>query len=110
MSASILKNWTIGSFRLRGKLLFLYGFSTALLVAAVAVGLWQLEGSLRTFEVDVANSQNNALNAVSMEAEFKKQVQEWKDTLLRGKKPEALKKYWGNFQRREKTVRNEAQY
>ena len=40
------------------------------------------------------------------EIAFKKQVQEWKDTLLRGKKPEAFDKYWTAFQQRENDVRN----
>ncbi|MDA8169856.1 MAG: methyl-accepting chemotaxis protein [Nitrospiraceae bacterium] len=37
---------------------------------------------------------------------FKKQVQEWKDTLLRGNDPAAFEKYQGNFRAREKDVRD----
>jgi methyl-accepting chemotaxis protein len=110
MFVSTLRNWAVGSFRLRGKLLFLYAVSTVLLLAAAAVGFWQFEVSLRAFEGDVAHSQNSALKAVAMEADFKKQVQEWKDTLLRGKMPEHLRKHWGNFQKRENDVRGEAEY
>ena len=36
--------------------------------------------------------------------QFKLQVQEWKDTLLRGKQPDKLDKYWQAFQTRERTV------
>ncbi len=39
-----------------------------------------------------------------MLAAFKLQVQEWKDTLLRGKDPAKLDKYWRAFQQRERTV------
>ncbi len=36
---------------------------------------------------------------------FKVQVQEWKNVLLRGSDPEALGKYWGQFESTEKQVR-----
>ncbi len=36
--------------------------------------------------------------------EFKRQVQEWKDTLLRGNDPEKFDKYFGNFKKREASV------
>jgi methyl-accepting chemotaxis protein len=98
-----------GSLRLRGKILLIYTFSTALLLAAATEGFLSFNQSLRSFEVDVARSQNNAVAVEAMEADFKKQVQEWKDTLLRGQKPEALQKYWSNFQAREVTVRDEAE-
>ncbi|OYX80227.1 MAG: hypothetical protein B7Y77_00840, partial [Bradyrhizobium sp. 35-63-5] len=97
-----------GSLRLRGKLLLIFGVSTALMLGAVAYGFWSTNNSLNSFETDVANSQRNTVAVVTMEATFKKQVQEWKDTLLRGKKPEALEKYWGNFQKREAEVRAQA--
>ncbi|MBF0565411.1 MAG: hypothetical protein HQK89_09220, partial [Nitrospirae bacterium] len=35
---------------------------------------------------------------------FKKQVQEWKDLLLRGSDPEALKKYTNGFAKQEENV------
>jgi methyl-accepting chemotaxis protein-1 (serine sensor receptor) len=39
---------------------------------------------------------------------FKTQVQEWKDTLLRGKDPAKLEKHWGAFARREADVGDKA--
>ncbi len=97
------------SLRVRGKILLLFGISTALLLVAAAVGFREFHASLGVFERDVALAQSNALNAEVVEADFKKQVQEWKDTLLRGKKPEALETYWGNFQKRESDVQAESE-
>src|SRR4051812_22301861 len=96
------------SLGVRAKVLFLFAASTLLLFCAAAVGFWQLSISVQAFGGDVLPSQQNAVSVVSMEADFKKQVQEWKDTLLRGKQPEALQKHWTNFQQRESDVRSSA--
>ena len=93
---------------MRGKILLIFGISAFLLLAAAAVGLWEFNVSLQAFE-EVRLGQNNAIIVEATESDFKKQVQEWKDTLLRGKNPEALNKYWTNFQQRESEVRTEAE-
>jgi hypothetical protein len=80
-----------------------------LLVAAASFGFWQLFVSLRAFDQDVMSSQGNALGIETAETNFKKQVQEWKDTLLPGKRPELLEKHWLAFQQREADVRNVAE-
>ncbi len=75
-----------------------------MLIATAALGLWKFYVSVEAFRADVIPSQNNAINVEVLEADFKKQVQEWKDTLLRGKQPEALEKHWTGFQQRERDV------
>jgi methyl-accepting chemotaxis protein-1 (serine sensor receptor) len=84
-------------------------FTAVALVVACAgsIGLVKLNGAVAEYrevvEVDYANQQ--AIS--SMLVEFKTQVQEWKDTLLRGKDPAQLDKYWAAFQKHEQNV-NEA--
>ncbi len=96
------------SLGVRGKVLLLFAISTGFLLAAAGIGFWQFGASLQAFAGDVVVSANNAVGVVTMEADFKRQVQEWKDTLLRGKQPEALDRHWGNFQQRENDVRSTA--
>ena len=78
----------------------------SLMLAAAFFGFWQFTSSIRVFDQDVGASQTSAVQVEAIEIAFKKQVQEWKDILLRGKKPEALDKYWSAFQQRENDVQN----
>jgi len=83
----------------------LFASSTLILLAAAAFGFWKFYSTVDAFHSEVVPSQNNAIKVEVVEADFKKQVQEWKDTLLRGKQPDALEKHWTGFQDRERDVR-----
>jgi methyl-accepting chemotaxis protein len=78
-----------------------------LILLAAAGGLFMSWRSLQTFEQDVMARQRDAVAVVSAESDFKKQVQEWKDTLLRGTNPDALQTHWSAFQQREGVVHDE---
>ena len=93
---------------IRGRILLLFGLCSAVLLAAAAYGFWQYGASVDVFVREVRASQANAVDVLTVETNFKKQVQEWKDVLLRGKKPEALDKHWNAFQQRENDVRSAA--
>jgi methyl-accepting chemotaxis protein len=96
------------SLGIRGRILLLFGLCSAVLLAAAAYGFQQYGASVDVFVRDVRASQANAVDVMTVETNFKKQVQEWKDVLLRGKKPEALDKHWNAFQQRENDVRSAA--
>ncbi len=84
------------------KLGMLVGFMSVLLVG---VGIYLLRGisstnALMTANMDIAKQYTQAVAyADGTELHFKKQVQEWKDTLLRGNNPEDFAKYSGNFKK-----------
>ena len=103
-----MRSMKIGSLRLRGKILLIFAVTAMLFFGAGALGYREFAQTLHAFDA-VSDSQLNAINVEAMESTFKKQVQEWKDTLLRGKKPEALDKYWTSFQNRERDVQTQGE-
>jgi methyl-accepting chemotaxis protein len=94
------------SFGVTGQVLSLFGLSALLLITAASFGYREMSESLRMFDEEVAVSQRKAINIEATEINFKKQVQEWKDVLIRGKKPELLDKHWTAFTQRETDVRD----
>ncbi|XVJ70191.1 MAG: methyl-accepting chemotaxis protein [Rhizobacter sp.] len=76
-----------------------------LLMLLVAVfGMWRLSASadLDRSQLKLTLTETELLS--EMELEFKTQVQEWKNVLLRGKDPAALEKHWKAFEKNEKAV------
>ena len=89
---------------IRGKLVLVSGTGTALLLVAVFAGYGTMWKSIQAFENQIKVDTVQERMVRTMQTDFKKQVQEWKDTLLRGSDPAALDKYWGNFEKQESRV------
>jgi methyl-accepting chemotaxis protein len=81
-------------------------FTVALLLmfAGALYGIFALNQSINAYGATVQDNVANERMVSATLVAFKLQVQEWKDTLLRGKDPADLDKYWTAFQTREKTV------
>ncbi|HSV72012.1 MAG TPA: methyl-accepting chemotaxis protein [Methylibium sp.] len=77
---------------------------SAVLLAAALVGIYRLNGSLHTYETTVQTYHQHERDITHASLAFKVQVQEWKNTLLRGKDPKQLDKYWSAFQKQEAKV------
>lgn len=92
---------------IRNKLLFITGIGTALILSASLWGLyraWENEQAfLHTIDVHVSNE----TKAQQMATDFKIQVQEWKNVLLRGHNPEKRDKYWAKFNQRHNLIQEE---
>ena len=98
----MVSTWITNS--IRNKLLMITGLSTAVVVGVAVIGFWQGWSSVNSFQDITNGAVANERTILIMVADFKKQVQEWKDVLLRGSDPQKLEKYWGHFEKQEETV------
>ncbi|MBL0917564.1 MAG: HAMP domain-containing protein [Hydrogenophaga sp.] len=90
------------------KLPLAFALSLLLVTAAALFGIQQLNRSVHTFETDVHQSHERAAQVARLLSQFKTQVQEWKNTLLRGKDPAQLDRYWSAFVRVEQQMASES--
>jgi len=90
--------------KLRFKLPMAFGAAMLLVVAAALFGIHRLTQSLDTYKTTVSANVANERAVSGVLFAFKVQVQEWKDTLLRGKDPKKLEKHWGAFEKQEHSV------
>ena len=84
---------------------------SAVLIAAMtivlAVVIWSVSslwGQIQSYQELVSHDAQYQSKILSIQAEFKTQVQEWKNVLLRGANDEKREKYWGRFQQREADI------
>lgn len=89
---------------IRTKLLLVLVGAAALIGAAALYGLWLCWNSILVFEVDVEARNGNERLVLATQADFKTQVQEWKNVLLRGGDTASLDKYWSGFEAEERKV------
>ena len=80
----------------------------AVIVAAALTGIHGLNHSNSLYETEVAANHAHERAVAELLVTFKTQVQEWKDTLLRGKDAAKLDKHWGAFAKQEAAVDDKA--
>ena len=89
---------------LRGQLLTLLAGSILLIVLIALFSFRLLAQGVADYQDLLASTQAESNLVDQSNLEFKSQVQEWKNVLLRGKDPEALAKYWAQFEEKETRV------
>ena len=90
--------------KLKLKLPLAFGAILLLMLLAGLGGIYSLNSALALYNTEVAQSLERERTAREIESQFKTQVQEWKNTLLRGQDPKQLERFWGAFQKVEKDV------
>ncbi|AZQ50400.1 methyl-accepting chemotaxis protein [Burkholderia cenocepacia] len=90
--------------KLSYKIPLAFAVALSLMFCGALYGIHILNRSIDTFAEDVQTNVGNERLVSASLVQFKLQVQEWKDTLLRGKQPEKLDRYWQAFQTRERAV------
>ena len=86
------------------KLPLAFACISLLTAAAGLFGIYRLDATANGYENLISVDYTNAQAVSGILVDFKTQVQEWKDTLLRGKDPKQLEKYWTAFQKHEQSV------
>ncbi len=90
------------------KLPLTFAAALVLVAASALFGIYTLRQALDVYGGAVQDKAASEREVNDMLVAFKVQVQEWKDTLLRGKDPQKLDKHWGAFQKQEKVVSDRA--
>ncbi|WP_295958936.1 methyl-accepting chemotaxis protein [Rhodoferax sp.] len=86
------------------KLPLAFAAAMVLVLCAALFGIYQLNQSLNTYQTTVQSSHANERAISHLLNDFKVQVQEWKNVLLRGKNSEALARYWKSFETQESSI------
>jgi methyl-accepting chemotaxis protein len=94
---------------IRNKLLLITGVGTSLVLLSAIFGFWGAYQSLDRFEDVLTHEVLSERLTLQTLGDFKIQVQEWKNVLLRGSDPKQLEKYWGKFEEREAKVQQQAE-
>ncbi|WP_290631077.1 methyl-accepting chemotaxis protein [Aquisalimonas sp.] len=94
---------------IRNKLLLITGGGTAVVLAAVAFGLWQMMASMAGYdELGVVEQQESDIQNIA--SDYNRQIEIWRTVLLRGfEDEERRERYWAAFVDQHERVHAQAQ-
>ncbi|KXI30219.1 methyl-accepting chemotaxis protein [Paraglaciecola hydrolytica] len=82
---------------IRNKLLLLFVSALLIILTAAFSGFSAMKSVIQEYSDTVNHDVYYMAEVGALNVEFKTQVQEWKNSLIRGNDPEQLRKYWGSF-------------
>ncbi len=94
---------------LKNQFIVVFGCIALLIGAVVAVGHLGVSSTIGEFQRLTEQEISHERRISAMVSGFKKQVQEWKNVLLRGADDEQRAKYWGKFEKQEAALQQEGQ-
>ena len=83
--------------QVRKKILLLLVCAMTVVLITVFIGFSSIQGAVTNYGEDVNQEVTIMLEVADLNVKFKTQVQEWKNTLIRGNDPKQLDKYWARF-------------
>ncbi len=99
--------WISGS--IRNKMLLITGSGTTLLLCSALLGIWMSWQGITHLREDAVLHLEAEKQLVDIEKHLGKEIQEWKNLLLRGgQDAAALEKHWNGVQAQEKQVQEKA--
>lgn len=92
---------------IKSKVIGLLLLSQLLIGAIAGTGFYLLWTEINRYQGIIDHEASYQRQILVLEADFKKQVQEWKNVLLRGHDDQRREKYWGQFQELEASIQNQ---
>jgi methyl-accepting chemotaxis protein len=92
---------------IQGRLLVAVSAGVVLFMIISGIAITLLSSTITNYNQLIANSVAHERAISSMNYHFKTQVQEWKNVLLRGKNPDKLQQYWGQFEQLQRDIQAE---
>ncbi len=99
-------NWLATS--VRNKLLACFVLGLGGVLAFGLLGFQSARTALSNIEGVRTGILSQELKTLALSSDFKEQVQEWKNVLLRGADPAQLDRYWAAFKKQEESVQTQA--
>lgn len=93
-------------FKLKGKVLGLLAIGIGIVGLVGVLSVQLLSNQIRDYDVLMKHEVQGAFISSKMNLEFKRQVQEWKNILLRGHDQQDLDKYWNSLEERHNVIQS----
>jgi len=93
----------------RNKLLMVVGFGTALVVGSAIFSMYNAHLVENEMSEMMQHDQLVQAEFLQMTSDFKTQVQEWKNVIIRGANDGQREKYWGKFNKKHEAVQSNVQ-